>query len=66
MLDRYPVIVCEDTGMQAIRGECPFHHGDACLVSPYGLHEELKETRKIVFEAKSKLRDFAKQHEKFP
>lgn len=23
--------VCEDTGRQAVNGECPIHHGDACL-----------------------------------
>ena len=24
-------IVCEDTGRQAVKGECPHHRGDACL-----------------------------------
>jgi hypothetical protein len=25
-------VICEDTGDQAVKGECPHHGGDACLI----------------------------------
>lgn len=28
---RVQTTVCEETGRQAVDGECPVHHGDACL-----------------------------------
>ena len=30
-INRVETCVCEDTGRQAVQGECPVHHGDACM-----------------------------------
>lgn len=43
-----PLTLCQDTGATAVRGACPIHGGDACLVFVPGLVAALKDrTEKI-------------------
>lgn len=57
MSNEHETVVCEDTGLQQINGECPFHHGDACLwdVSVmrdlYNNHVTLKAQIRMLLEA---------------
>lgn len=40
-------VVCEDTGRMARNGECPLHHGDACLYDVSAMREAVNQNTSL-------------------